>query len=106
MRAGQITAVVGRNASGKTTLLRIVLGELTPDTGSDRLPAADARQARVEPHQASDRRYSAIPRQVARRLRPALNYVAARHGIKGRRNRELIDWHMERYGLTQYEDAT
>ena len=39
-------------------------------------------------------------------LRPTLNYVAARHGIKGRRNRELIDWHMERYGLTQYEDAT
>ena len=24
---------------------------------------------------------------------------------QGRRNRELIDWHIERYGLAQYEDA-
>ncbi len=106
LRAGQITAVVGRNASGKTTLLRIVLGELMPDTGTTDYPLLTRDQ----------HGWNHIKRQIADipqfpgkwygRLRPTLNYVAARHGIKGRRNRELIDWHMERYGLTQYEDAT
>jgi ABC-type multidrug transport system ATPase subunit len=106
LRAGQITAVVGRNASGKTTLLRIVLGELMPDTGTTEYPLLTRDQ----------RGWNHIKRQIADipqfpgkwhgRLRPTLNYVAARHGIRGRRNRELIDWHMERYGLTEYENAT
>jgi ABC-2 type transport system ATP-binding protein len=106
LRAGQITAVVGRNASGKTTLLRIVLGELVPDTGTTDYPLL-TRDRRGWSH--IKRQIADIPQFPAKwhgRLRPALNYVAARHGIKGRRNRELIDWHMERYGLTQYEDAT
>ena len=106
LRAGQITAVVGRNASGKTTLLRIVLGELVPDTGATDYPLL-TRDKRGWNH--IKRQIADIPQFPAKwhgRLRPALNYVAARHGIRGRRNRELIDWHMERYGLTQYEDAT
>jgi ABC-2 type transport system ATP-binding protein len=106
LRAGQITAVVGRNASGKTTLLRIVLGELMPDTGTTDYPLL-TRDQHGWNH--IKRQIADIPQFPAKwygRLRPTLNYVAARHGIRGRRNRELIDWHMERYGLTQYEDAT
>ncbi len=39
IRTGQITGVVGRNASGKTTLLRILLGEIQPDSGTMSYPA-------------------------------------------------------------------
>jgi ABC-2 type transport system ATP-binding protein len=105
LRAGQITAVVGRNASGKTTLLRIVLGELLPDTGTTEYPLL-TRDRRGWSH--IKRQIADIPQFPAKwhgRLRPNLNYVAARHGITGKRNRELIDWHIERYGLAHYEDA-
>jgi ATPase subunit of ABC transporter with duplicated ATPase domains len=32
--AGEITGVIGMNASGKTTLLRLLLGEIAPSYGS------------------------------------------------------------------------
>ena len=34
LRAGRLTVLLGPNASGKTTLLRLLLGQLTPDAGS------------------------------------------------------------------------
>jgi ATP-binding cassette subfamily F protein 3 len=37
--AGQRVGLVGRNGSGKTSLLRLILGELQPDAGSVRLRA-------------------------------------------------------------------
>lgn len=33
LRAGEITGIVGRNASGKTTLLKLLMGEIKPDAG-------------------------------------------------------------------------
>ena len=36
--AGQRTGLVGANGSGKTSLLRLILGELSPDAGEVRLP--------------------------------------------------------------------
>src|SRR4051812_37069335 len=37
--AGQRAALIGRNGTGKSTLLRLVAGELQPDRGSVRLQA-------------------------------------------------------------------
>jgi ABC-type multidrug transport system ATPase subunit len=31
-----------------------------------------------------------------------LHFAAAAHGIRGRRNRDLVEWHIERYGLSEY----
>lgn len=39
LRAGEITALVGENAHGKTTLLRTVIGEHRPSSGSVAFPA-------------------------------------------------------------------
>jgi ATP-binding cassette subfamily F protein 3 len=41
--AGQRVGLVGPNGCGKTTLFKIVLGEVQPDTGSARLSPADVR---------------------------------------------------------------
>lgn len=35
-RAGSLHAIIGPNAAGKTTLLRVMLGQLTPDAGAVR----------------------------------------------------------------------
>src|SRR5258708_16676676 len=40
--AGQALAVTGRNGSGKTSLLRLIAGLLTPDGGSIALEGAEA----------------------------------------------------------------
>ena len=42
VRPGAVTALVGPNASGKTTLIKIVLGLTRPDRGSVRVNGADA----------------------------------------------------------------
>ena len=46
VRAGEVVALMGRNGVGKTTLLRMLLGELTPDAGRVRRALED-RAARV-----------------------------------------------------------
>jgi ABC-2 type transport system ATP-binding protein len=37
-------------------------------------------------------------------LRTGLTFVAAIHGIRGEQNLDLVDWHLQRYGLVDYED--
>jgi ABC-type multidrug transport system ATPase subunit len=106
LRLGEITAVVGKNASGKTTFLRMVIGDLLPTSGQLSYPM-------LQPEKQS---WLAIKEQIAfvpqlpdrwhGRLRHNLNFVAATYGVKGRKNRELVDWNVMRYGLYQYEDAT
>lgn len=106
LRAGEITGIIGRNASGKTTLLRIIMGELLPDTGQVEYPML-TRNGRGWTHiklQMAD--VPQFPEKWHGRLRHNLNYTVAVRGIRGARNRELVDWHMERFGLTDYEDAT
>ena len=42
---GDFTAMIGPNGGGKTTLLKLMLGLLTPDTGSVRIDGKPAREA-------------------------------------------------------------
>jgi len=107
LRAGEITAVVGRNASGKTTFLRLVAGELLPESGHISYPMLTT--ASEMPDWLDIRGKIAfvpqLPERWHGRLRHNLNYVAATFGAKGEANRELVDWHVTRYGLRDYENA-
>jgi len=48
VEAGQITAVLGANGAGKTTMLRVISGLLRPSVGSVRLGGEDLGRVRVE----------------------------------------------------------
>ncbi|MFN4090679.1 MAG: ATP-binding cassette domain-containing protein, partial [Alphaproteobacteria bacterium] len=41
LHAGAMTVIVGPNGAGKTTLMRVLTGELTPDTGAVLLDGQD-----------------------------------------------------------------
>jgi ABC-2 type transport system ATP-binding protein len=97
---GEITAVVGQNANGKTTLLRIVAGELRHSEGMLTYPLLS---------QGSKLDWSAIKSQIAYlpqelapwqgSLRDNLHYEAALHGIYGDDNEREVDFFIERFEL-------
>ena len=65
---GEVTALVGPNGSGKTTVLRIIAGEHTPDFGTVRITPPGARIGYL-PQAAPDPRES------------ILTYAARRTGV-------------------------
>jgi energy-coupling factor transport system ATP-binding protein len=47
-RAGEITALMGRNGAGKTTILKLIVGLLKPGRGTARTLGLDTRQTGLE----------------------------------------------------------
>lgn len=100
LRAGEITAIVGQNAHGKTTLLRIVAGELRADEGILSYPILE---------QTGPRDWIAIKSQIAYlpqelpswsgSLIDNLHYAASLHGVYGQDNEREVDFVIERLGL-------
>jgi ABC-2 type transport system ATP-binding protein len=103
-RYGEITGVVGRNANGKTTLFRLVLGELRPKAGVIRFPALQPEGASV--------RWGSVRQQIAfvpqqlppwyGSLRSNLHYEAATHGLSADDNVRAVDYIVERLGLADH----
>lgn len=105
-RYGEIIGVVGRNGNGKTTLFRLVVGELRPDQGRLAFPA-------IQP-EAGTLRWSRVRQQIAYvpqdlpawqgALKANLHYEAAIHGIRSADNYREVDYIVERLGLTNQLD--
>lgn len=103
---GQITAVVGRNASGKTTFLQMCAGGLHPDSGHVTFPGlSDEGKGWGQP-----RSKIAIVPQLPTKwhgpLRQNLNYVASVHCSRKSSAKEDVDWYLNRYDLQDYEACT
>jgi ABC-2 type transport system ATP-binding protein len=105
LRAGEITAIVGRNASGKTTFLRLVNGELQPDSGHLTYPMLQSVGDDWLTVKSKVAFVPQLPERWYGRLRNNLNFVAATYGARGVANQELVDWQLARYGLQDYENA-
>lgn len=106
LRLGEITAIVGRNASGKTTLLRMILGDILPDTGSVDYPVL-AQQTHGWAYIKRQIAYvSQTPAKWRGALRDNLCFIAAAHGITGKANSKFVEWNIQRYGLADYETST
>jgi hypothetical protein len=94
------------NASGKTTLLRIVLGDLQPQDGQVSYPSLSLRSNDWITIKNQIAFVSQSPDRCHGTLRNNLAFAAAVHGTTGTKNDQLVDWYVQRYGLEDYADAT
>jgi len=101
IRYGEIAGIVGRNGNGKTTLFRLVVGELRPTAGSLRFPGIQPDYRSIQ--------WSRVRPQIAYLqqelpvwhgpLKSNLHYEAAIHGILGPENEHEVEYIVERLGL-------
>jgi len=96
VRNGRMTGFVGANGAGKTTTMRIILGVLTPDSGTVLVDG--------EPVTASDRRrFGYMPEERGlypkMRLGEQLIYLARLHGLSPGSARANTRTLLERLGL-------
>jgi ABC-2 type transport system ATP-binding protein len=98
---GQVTGIVGENGNGKTTLLRLLFGELKPDAGSIEYlyapPAADTYTARSGIAFIPQR-----PQSWFGSLLSNLEYASAYAGYTGEENELWTGMIMARMGLRAF----
>lgn len=105
MNVGEITGIVGENGNGKTTLLRIVSGDLSIDQGEVHYPGFPMKKFdwyKVKQNIAF------IPQHLKNwrgTLKDNLHFSASNHGIYGRENEQIVDYIIHRLGLTRYRNA-
>ncbi|MGV6860275.1 MAG: ABC transporter ATP-binding protein [Putridiphycobacter sp.] len=104
LKKGEITGVVGENGNGKTTLLRIVAGDLSFDEGMVSYFGQPAASEIVDWEGIKDR-IAYIPQRIPKwygHLRDNLIFEAAIRNIKGKAADSLVDQLVEKLGLQDY----
>ncbi len=104
LKAGEITGIVGENGNGKTTLLNIVAGELSIDSGEIFYPAFE-ENTKTKNWYAIKQHIAFIPQHLDKwtgLLKDNLHLAAANHGLFGQENEEAVDFIIHRLGLTRY----
>jgi ABC-2 type transport system ATP-binding protein len=104
---GEILGIVGINASGKTTLLRMLLGEIAPSSGSLLFPAFEKSN--------SERDWKKIKLRIGYvsqilpvwpgKLYDNLCYSASVFGHPYAKIDEHLDLLLKRYGLDKFKDS-
>jgi ABC-2 type transport system ATP-binding protein len=108
LNRGEILGVVGVNASGKTTLLRILLGEIKPSSGYLNYPSLEENAKRRDwIHIKSRMGYvsQTLPRWPGR-VYDNLCYIASIYGHPLSEIDNYLSLLLKRYGLDRYRDAT
>jgi len=104
LNAGKITGVVGENGNGKTTLLRIIAGDLSIDKGELNYFGRDYTASDFSWDWAKTK-IAYIPQRIPRwygALRDNLIFEATIRNIKGKEADELIDNLVRKLGLQEY----
>jgi ABC-2 type transport system ATP-binding protein len=103
----QIIGLVGENGNGKTTLLRLLYGELKPDTGTIQYNLTNI------PQQSSfydiKTRLAFIPQRPSRwygSLMDNLQFTSTHYGFKGKENYLWTEMICARMGLRQFRTYT
>ncbi len=103
LQSGKISGVVGENGNGKTTLLRIVAGDLSFDTGE--VTYFGDHTIENLGWEAIKGRVAYIPQRIPRwygGLRDNLIFEASIRNIKGSKADDVIDDLVEKLGLSKY----
>jgi ABC-2 type transport system ATP-binding protein len=107
LNRGEILGIVGVNASGKTTLLRMLLGELRPTNGLISYPAFGEDPQR--PNWAKiKQRIAYVSQSLPRwpgRLIDNLQYVASVYGRDWKEINKYLDLLLQRYGLDRFRES-
>lgn len=101
LRLGEITGVVGQNGHGKTTLLRLVAGELASDTGTLRYPLLQQEGKRIDWRRVKEH-IAMVPQELPHwhgNLEDTLRFEASLHGIRGVDNHRAVQFIIERLSL-------
>lgn len=104
LKTGEITGVVGENGNGKTTLLRMLAGDLSLTHGSITFP-----QYKSNDWYDAKQKIGYIPQRIDTwfgTLLDNLRFTAAIHGIKGEENDYAVEYIIERLGLSKYKHLT
>ena len=107
LRLGEITGLVGENATGKTTLFRILAGELAADAGELRYPLFSSKPKPFWPQLKT--RIAYVPQELSPwlgSLSENLSLEAVQHGLKGEENQKAVDYIVQRLGLAPHLDKT
>jgi len=101
LKQGEITVVVGENSTGKSTLLRIIAGDLAIGGGELNYPLFHKGGFTLNYWGQVKRHIAYIPQELPKwqgSLKDNLHYEAAIHGIKGKDNDIDIDQIIQRLG--------
>ena len=104
LRLGEITGILGENATGKTTLFRILAGELAKDGGQLQYPLFQPSGKQLN--------WYTIKHQIAYvpqilpewhgSLLQNIQLEAAMHGIRGAANEKAVNYIIQRLGLSTH----
>jgi ABC-2 type transport system ATP-binding protein len=103
LHTGQITGVVGENGNGKTTLLRIIAGELRSDTGEISYPLLGLKAGQWYKIR---NQIAFIPQRIDKwhgTLLDNLSFYATIHGIKNVENNKQVTYILHRLGLDRFK---
>ena len=106
-KLGEITGIVGPNANGKSTLMRIAVGELLTDKGDLSYPYFEKGNPKIN-WDTLKHLVSYVSQEIPSwqgTLKDNLRYEAALHGILGAENELEVNYIIERLGLTRYQNA-
>jgi ABC-type multidrug transport system ATPase subunit len=109
LRLGEVTGLVGENASGKTTLMRLVVGDLKHTEGSLSYPALQSNSTTSIDWALVKTQISYVPQSLPDwhgSLETNLRYEAAIHGITGEANDGAFDYIVERLDLRNFLDRS
>ena len=105
---GQIVALLGENATGKTTLLRILSGNLSIRKGKLSYPLFQTKGNRLNWAKIK-RQIAFVPQELPKwhgSLKENLRYEAAVHGIRGKSVEKEVNYIIHRLGLALHIDKS
>jgi ABC-2 type transport system ATP-binding protein len=104
LRLGEITALIGANGHGKSTLLEVVAGRVEADDGE--MTFFDGRLNRLDDWPSIKRRLGYIPQGGQNRERAtvevSLRYIAAIYGARGDQNDFEVELLLTSLGIEKY----
>lgn len=102
VRLGEITGIVGENGNGKTTLMKLLSGELKPNNGTVSYNPAFIDSRSTSSVQRAIAFLPQEPEKVYGKVLTSIKLSASIYGIRGKENEFEVNYIIHRLGLNEY----